>query len=216
MYFIIGGDGKQYGPITDADIRQWIAEGRLNGQSMAKAEGDAEFRPLSAFPQFAGAFGAGAPGIPPFPTGAPEDRQSALQKVKVPAIGLIVTSIINILLSVWGAVKLIVGGQATVQQINDEMAQMNNPQMQQFMHQFVHMMGPVAMGTQFFQLLMAVLILFGAMKMKSLKSHQFAMTVAILSVIPCCTDCWAYPFSLVFGIWAIVVLFKPDVKSRFV
>ena len=56
MYTIIGGDGKEYGSVTADDLRKWIAEGRLNAQSLAKAEGDAEFRPLSAFPEFAGAF----------------------------------------------------------------------------------------------------------------------------------------------------------------
>jgi uncharacterized membrane protein len=56
-YLIIGGDGKQYGPVTDADVRQWIAEGRLNGISLAKGESDAEFRPLAQFPEFAVAFG---------------------------------------------------------------------------------------------------------------------------------------------------------------
>jgi len=53
MFTIIGGDGKEYGPITDADVRQWIAEGRLNGESRAKAENDAEFRGLAQFPEFA-------------------------------------------------------------------------------------------------------------------------------------------------------------------
>lgn len=55
-YFIIGGDGKQYGPVTDEDVRKWIAEGRLNVLSQAKGEGDAEFRPLAQFPEFAAAF----------------------------------------------------------------------------------------------------------------------------------------------------------------
>lgn len=72
MYKIIGGDGQEYGPVTDADMRQWIAEGRLNGQSLAKAEGDAEFRPLSTFPEFAGALGtaAAAFGVPAAPVAA--------------------------------------------------------------------------------------------------------------------------------------------------
>ena len=60
-YFIIGGDGKEYGPVTDADLRQWIAEERLNAQSLAKTESDAEFRPLSTFPEFAGALSPAAP-----------------------------------------------------------------------------------------------------------------------------------------------------------
>ena len=57
-YLIIGGDGKEYGPVTDVDVRQWLAEGRLNAQSLAKAESDAEFRPLAVFPEFADAFAA--------------------------------------------------------------------------------------------------------------------------------------------------------------
>jgi len=60
-YLIIGGDGKEYGPVTDADVRQWIAEGRLSAQSRAKAESDAEFRELAQFPEFATAFAPSAP-----------------------------------------------------------------------------------------------------------------------------------------------------------
>jgi hypothetical protein len=52
-YIIIGGDGKEYGPVTEADVRQWIAEGRLNGESLVKAESDAEYRRLALFPELA-------------------------------------------------------------------------------------------------------------------------------------------------------------------
>lgn len=67
MYKIIGGDGQEYGPVTDADLRKWIAEGRLNAHSLAKSENDAGFRALSTFPEFAEALGIaatafGAPG----------------------------------------------------------------------------------------------------------------------------------------------------------
>ena len=55
-YLIIGGDGKEYGPVTDAELRKWISEGRLNAQSRAKAESDAEFRPLALFPEIADTF----------------------------------------------------------------------------------------------------------------------------------------------------------------
>jgi GYF domain 2 len=67
MYKIIGGDGQEYGPVTEADLCKWIAEGRLNGQSLVKAESDTEFRALSTFPEFAGALGeaAAAYGAPP-------------------------------------------------------------------------------------------------------------------------------------------------------
>jgi hypothetical protein len=61
-YFIIGGDGKEYGPVSDADVRLWIAEGRVNAESRAKTESDAEFRALAQFPEFAAAL---APSVAP-------------------------------------------------------------------------------------------------------------------------------------------------------
>jgi hypothetical protein len=66
-YSIIGGDGKEYGSVTADDLRRWIGEGRLNEQTLAKAEGETEFRPLSTFPEFADAFAplAAAPDAPP-------------------------------------------------------------------------------------------------------------------------------------------------------
>jgi hypothetical protein len=52
MYKIIGADKKEYGPVTADQIRQWIAEGRANGQTMVQAEGSTEWKPLASFPEF--------------------------------------------------------------------------------------------------------------------------------------------------------------------
>src|SRR5579862_2866578 len=65
-YKIIGGDLKQYGPVTDEDVRKWVAEGRLNSQSLVQAEGDIEWKQLSTFPEFADALAA-KPAIPTAP-----------------------------------------------------------------------------------------------------------------------------------------------------
>jgi hypothetical protein len=71
MYTIIGGDQKEYGPVTADDVRQWVAESRLNEKSLVKAESDAEFRELGKFPEFADAFAPKAPasGVPPVSAG---------------------------------------------------------------------------------------------------------------------------------------------------
>jgi len=80
-YTIIGGDGKEYGPVTETDIRQWIAEGRLNAQSSAKGEGDAEFRALGLYPELAGFFGSTPPALAPSGNLAGEDwRQQVLSR----------------------------------------------------------------------------------------------------------------------------------------
>jgi hypothetical protein len=73
-YTIIGGDAQQYGPIAEEEVRRWIAEGRLNAQSMAKTESDAVFHPLSEFPEFADAFTSPLPPplMPPGPASSAE------------------------------------------------------------------------------------------------------------------------------------------------
>lgn len=65
MYKVIGGDQKQYGPVTAEEVRQWIADGRLNAQSVAWAEGATDWKPLGSFPEFADALRANATLHPP-------------------------------------------------------------------------------------------------------------------------------------------------------
>ena len=67
-YKIIGGDRKEYGPVTAGELRNWLAEGRLNAQSLARAEDSAEWKPLAAYPEFAHALGL-SPATPPPLTG---------------------------------------------------------------------------------------------------------------------------------------------------
>src|SRR5208282_5266213 len=99
MYKIIGGDQKEYGTLSAEDMRKWIAEGRLNAQTLTKAEGDEAFRPLGGFPEFVDALAAAAaePIQPPTPIQPASDgnRDAALRQVKGPAIGLKVTAVIG-------------------------------------------------------------------------------------------------------------------------
>jgi hypothetical protein len=64
MYTIIGGDRQQYGPVSADEVRRWIAEGRASAQTQALAEGATEWKPLSAFPEFADLLGAISPAAP--------------------------------------------------------------------------------------------------------------------------------------------------------
>ena len=36
QYFIIGGDGKEYGPVSESEVFEWIKEGRANGDTRIK------------------------------------------------------------------------------------------------------------------------------------------------------------------------------------
>lgn len=53
MYKVIGVDGKEYGPVSAEQLREWIAAGRANAQSMVQAEGTEGWKPLAQLPEFA-------------------------------------------------------------------------------------------------------------------------------------------------------------------
>jgi len=53
MFKMIGADGRQYGPISADQLRQWIREGRANAHTKIVAEGATDFKALSEYPEFA-------------------------------------------------------------------------------------------------------------------------------------------------------------------
>lgn len=61
MYKIIGADGKEYGPVSADQLRQWIAQGRADARTRAAAEGMTEWKPLGTFPEFAVLLASAAP-----------------------------------------------------------------------------------------------------------------------------------------------------------
>ena len=56
MFRIIGGDSRQYGPVTADEVREWIKLGRAGAQTQAQRDGETEWKSLSAFPEFSEAF----------------------------------------------------------------------------------------------------------------------------------------------------------------
>ena len=64
MYIILGSDQKEYGPITEEQLCQWIAQRRANPETLVRLENASEWKPLSTFPEFSAALTAVAPGPP--------------------------------------------------------------------------------------------------------------------------------------------------------
>jgi hypothetical protein len=56
-------------------------------------------------------------------------------------------------------------------------------------------------------------ILWGSIAMLRLSSYRDAIVAAVLSVIPVCSPCFV--LGIPFGIWAIIVLMRPEVRARF-
>jgi TM2 domain-containing membrane protein YozV len=98
MYKIVGVDGQQYGPVSAEEIRRWIADKRVNAQTLVQMEGAQEWKPLGSFSEFASELKSVPPPIAP-PPSAVASRASN----KIPA------GICGILLGSLGIHKFILG-----------------------------------------------------------------------------------------------------------
>lgn len=209
MYKIIGADQKEYGPISADQMRRWITEGRVNAATMAQAEGETTWKSISSFPEFASGFSAG-PGAPPPLGGAgvPDagGRATALSKVNGPAIGLMVTGALTIAYALFSIISNIAGfGMAQMRQFNTG----QDAEMTRVM-QFTS--GPIGIATGLLGVALGVFVIFGAVKMKKLENHGLGIGASIVAMLPCTCCC---VLGLPIGIWALVVLSKPEVKAYF-
>lgn len=211
MYKIIGVDQKEYGPITGEQIRFWITEGRVNAGTQARAEDSATWQPLSAFPEFAEALGLDAPdptAAPAFGSQSAGGREAALQAVKGPAIALKVTAIIGLVLVALGLVVNVLSLAGV--QFNFGLQQMGDARFQKM---FSQLGGGLGIVQNLIGAGIGIAIWMGASKMQSLQNYQFAMTASVLAMLPCLSPCCL--LGLPFGIWALITLNKPEIKSQF-
>jgi uncharacterized membrane protein len=79
MYTIIGGDGKEYGPVTAEQVRSWVSGGRANLDTRVKAAGSEEWKRIGDCQEF---YGPGpSAGAPPLATAALAGRTPQLQVI---------------------------------------------------------------------------------------------------------------------------------------
>jgi uncharacterized RDD family membrane protein YckC len=71
MFTIIGGDGKEYGPVNTDQVHNWIKTGRANLDTKAKAAGSDEWRRIGDFAEF-----GGLSGVPPLVPSSVTDLSS--------------------------------------------------------------------------------------------------------------------------------------------
>lgn len=65
MYKIVGTDGRQYGPITAEQVRQWIAESRIENRTPVFPDGAKDWTFIGLLPEFAACFQTTPPTITP-------------------------------------------------------------------------------------------------------------------------------------------------------
>ena len=230
-YFIQGADQKEYGPISGDQLRQWIAENRLNRFSPARAEAETLWKTLGDFPEFAGALGSPAPiASTPRPTAHPAptpggwgasgtpsgsgmrptpgiSESVVAEKLRVPAIGIVVTGSIGVLMALFGIVSALVGAN------RQEIPSGAPPEMERMLKSYLAMAETFAVPINALTLILSLVTLLAGVRMLQRRSYGLVMTGVILAIIPCFSACCC--LGLPFGIWALVVLSNAEVKAAF-
>jgi hypothetical protein len=125
--------------------------------------------------------------------------------IKAPAIGLITVGALNFAL---GLITLLSGLLRLTGIVpNDEMPADEAGRIGFFIGTFL------GYGVAFIGLIIAPVIIYGAVQMMSGKSYKLAKTSAILAIIPFISCCFV--IGIPFGIWALIVLNKPEVRAFF-
>lgn len=230
MYFVKGADQKEYGPVSVEQLRNWIAENRLNQFSVARKDGDTVWKPLGQFEELAGLFGAGTipptaaaaqpapaaypayPTVQPVPPGSHASSMSTSNNHLGPAIGMIVVGALSLLVAIVQMVVLAVNG---TKQMMDMMSKFGGAA--QIPPEMLGLVQGASYGVYGLQLLLSVLIILGGISFLRLKSRGLAMAGAIVMVIPCCgTASVLCALGVPLGIWALVVLSQAETKEAFI
>jgi GYF domain 2 len=198
MYRIIGADGREYGPISAEQLRQWIAEGRANSETKVLLEGTTDWKRLAEFPEF-GLGGAAVPPISPIVPFAPAEVKSL---VDPPAIAMMITAALGILLQIANILL-----KATFSAYAARQAQTPG---------FNLVSSAAAIAFSLLGIAGAVFIFYGGAKMRKLENHGLCMAASIWAMVPCLGPCGpCCILALPAGIWSLVILLKPEVKNAF-
>lgn len=212
MYKILGGDGKEYGPIPAATLRQWISEGRANAETQVLAEGAASWQPLGSVAEFADLLGVSAAatgGAGAAPTADISPYESALALANPAGWALMIVGILGVLMSIG-----LIGFYAVKGVPTNPFEGMFGASQQTDAMRAGQKIGTFA--ALVFGIAEAGFIAFAGLKLRRLESWGLVLTGAILSIIPCCgTQFPLCALSAPVGIWVIIVLCQAKVKKAF-
>ena len=137
---------------------------------------------------------------PPGEAPAPMPSPDAANRLNAPALGLMIAAGIGMLFQVLSLLMNLLGVGMGAASVGHE-GMMNL------------LSGGVGMLINVVGMAIGGLIIFGAMKMKQLQNYNLALAAAVIAMIPCLSPCCL--LGLPIGIWALVILIKPEVKSAF-
>jgi hypothetical protein len=219
MEWYYSEDKQQKGPVTEEKFAELVRNGVIRADTLVWRQGMDAWQPYSKVfsasqttapaitPTTSSAVPAPAASPAQFPgmsfSGSDAQRERALSMVKGPAISLMIYAFITVGVALLGLL-------GSFNQQNYAEIPGIDPKMAEMMERFE---GPINLISSFIILVVAAAIIYGAWRMKELKSYGLAITASILAFLPCSCPCCF--LGMAFGVWALVVLNNADVKAQF-
>ncbi len=132
----------------------------------------------------------------------PGNVESARARVATPAVAIMVIAGVSIGVALLSLLINILGiGVGAFGRLRDD----------QRIAQFLT--GGLGLAFNLVALVINPIAIWGALRMKALRSYGLSVTAAVIVMIPCTSCCCL--FGLPIGIWALVVLMSEEVKAAF-
>ena len=235
-YYLQTPDGQNFGPISKQELDQWAGEGRVTATCQILAEGSDQWQwATDYYPHLAQATAPGASGIDiggpsaaenPFEfaaggssvvarsgirsgvgksgvgqSGIGKAVTQARRKIKAPAFMLLMSGILNVALS--GLLLILIPTGLLTQGLE------NAPGIDR---DAIMLQRAIYAVSYSIVLIANCFVAYAALGMQNLRGWGLSMTASIVSVIPCFA---CYMIGLPVGIWCIVALNSPEVKTAF-
>jgi hypothetical protein len=129
-----------------------------------------------------------------------------IKRIKAPATGLLIVGILNgltaLLMLLSGLIRLLSGGRGGYGVPTDDAERLG-----------YYAGTVVGYVVGFLCLLVTPVVIYGAIQMMNARKYGLAMASAVLAIIPLTSCCFVLGIPI--GIWALVVLRKPEIKAAF-
>lgn len=128
---------------------------------------------------------------------------AAQELLNVPSLLILIMGVLGVLFALFGLVS---GGGMPA-------GLMDNPQITPEVREMIAKFQGMGRGGNVLSLILDGVMIYGALQMRQVKNWGLSLASAILVLLPCAGCCCL--LGLPVGIWAIITLTKPEVKSAF-
>jgi hypothetical protein len=139
-----------------------------------------------------------------------------------PAVGLIVIAVLNIVVAIYFVISGVVTSNLPDEEFEKEVTAAWTPAQRDMAEKAGYTVALMKRLTLFLGLgagalggFLSLLTILGAVRMMSLKSYGLAVLVSVLAAVPCVSFMACCGPGEGVGIWALVVLLNPEVRSAF-